>query len=87
MESVEGILERITYYSDRTSYLVGRLKQEGEETVTFVGYFPALREGEALCLKGDWKVHPRYGKQLQVKEWEAVTPATVKGLERFLASG
>lgn len=87
MESVEGILERITYYSDKTSYLVGRLKQEDAEAVTFVGYFPALREGEMLCLKGDWKVHPRYGKQLQVKEWEALVPATEKGLERFLASG
>lgn len=84
---MEGILERITYYSDRTSYLVGRLKQEGEEAITFVGYFPALREGEMLCLKGDWKVHPRYGKQLQVKEWETLIPATGKGLERFLASG
>ena len=87
MEIVEGILERITFYSDKTSYLVGCLRQEGEKEVTFVGYFPSLQEGEMLCLKGEWKVHPRYGKQLQVKEWEAVTPTTVKGLERFLASG
>ncbi len=87
MEIVEGILEHITFYSERTSYLVGRLKQDGEKEVTFVGYFPTLQEGEMLCLKGEWKVHPRYGKQLQVKEWEAVIPTTVKGLERFLASG
>lgn len=87
MEIVEGILTRITFYSEGTSYLVGRLRQENGETATFVGYFPALREGETLSLKGEWTVHPRYGKQLQVKEWEILAPATVRGMERFLASG
>lgn len=87
MEILEGILERVTYYSSETSYLVGRLKGEGRGSVTFVGYFPSLQEGESLRLKGEWKVHPRYGKQFQVKEWESITPTTSKGLERFLASG
>ncbi len=87
MENVQGTLQRITYYSEETSYLVGRLKREDEEVITFVGYFPALREGEVLSLKGEWKVHPRYGKQLQVKEWGMAAPATIKGLEGFLASG
>ncbi len=87
MQIYEGTLERITFYSAATSYLVGRLGIEGEETVTFVGYFPTLQEGETLRLKGEWKVHPRYGRQLQVKEWTTVTPTTAEGLERFLASG
>ena len=48
MEIVEGILERITFYSDKTSYLVGCLRQEGEEEVTFVGYFQLCRKGDPL---------------------------------------
>ena len=87
MEILEGILERITYYSNETSYMVGRLSRQGGETVTFVGYFPSLHEGENISIKGDWKVHPRYGKQFQVSEWESLIPTTIKGLERFLSSG
>ncbi|MGI6307442.1 MAG: ATP-dependent RecD-like DNA helicase [Dethiobacteria bacterium] len=87
METLEGILEHITYYSQETSYLVGRLGRQGESSVTFTGYFPALQVGESLCIKGEWKVHPRYGKQFQVKEWGPVVPTTRKGLEGFLSSG
>jgi exodeoxyribonuclease V alpha subunit len=87
VEILEGILERITFYSSETSYLIGRLGRQGKDNITFVGYFPSLHEGENLRLKGEWKVHPRYGRQFQVKEWETIIPTTRKGLERFLASG
>ncbi len=89
MEVLEGILERITFYSEDTSYLVGSLSRSDRkgERVTFVGYFPRLQEGETLRLKGEWKIHPRYGKQFRVEEWESVTPATQKGLKSFLSSG
>ncbi len=87
MESLEGTLERVTFYSSDTSYMVGRLGRSGKENVTIVGYFPPLREGESLLLRGEWTTHPRYGRQFLVKEWETVTPTSRKGLERFLASG
>lgn len=87
MEILEGTLEHITFYSSETSYLIGRLGRKGKENVTIVGYLPSLRPGERLLLKGEWKVHPRYGRQFQVKEWETVVPTTPKGLEGFLASG
>ena len=87
MESLEGTLERVTFYSSETSYMVGRLGRSGKENVTVVGYLPPLREGENLVLRGEWTTHPRYGRQFLVKEWESVTPTSRKGLERFLASG
>lgn len=67
--------------------MVGRLGRSGKDNVTIVGYFPPLQEGESLLLRGDWTVHPRYGRQFQVKEWETIMPTSRKGLERFLASG
>ncbi len=88
METLEGVLERITFFSDESNYLVGRLSsKESEELLTFVGHFPSLQEGENLRLKGTWKTHPRYGLQFQVQEWEAVTPTTLQGLRKFLSSG
>lgn len=87
MESLEGILERITFYSNETSYMIGRLSRSGKENVTVVGYFPPLQEGESLLLRGEWTVHPRYGRQFLMQEWELLTPTSRRGLERFLASG
>lgn len=87
MESLEGILERVTFYSSETSYMVGRLSCPGRENVIIVGYFPPLQEGESLLLRGEWTIHPRYGRQFLAKEWETVIPTSRKGLERFLASG
>jgi len=43
--------------------------------------------GEVLRLKGDWDSHPKYGEQFKVVSYETVTPATVKGIERYLGSG
>ncbi|MGI5875974.1 MAG: AAA family ATPase [Dethiobacteria bacterium] len=87
MEVFEGVLERITYYSSETSFMVGRLGREGKEALVFTGYFPPLQEGESLRLKGSWKMHPRYGRQLKVSEWESIVPTTLKGLEGFLSCG
>ncbi|NLJ56693.1 MAG: ATP-dependent RecD-like DNA helicase [Firmicutes bacterium] len=87
METLEGVLEHITYYSQETSYLVGRLGRQEKSSVTFVGYFPSLQVGESLYLKGVWQAHPRYGRQFQVKEWGPLIPTTRKGLVGFLASG
>ncbi len=88
METLEGVLERITFFSEESNYLVGRLNcKESDELVTFVGHFPSLQEGENLLLKGVWKTHPRYGLQFQVQEWETIMPTTREGLHKFLSSG
>jgi len=87
VEAYEGTLERITFYSAETTFMVGRLSVAEQEDLVFVGHFPPMQEGDSLRLKGEWKVHPRYGPQLQVKEWESVIPTSAEGLQRFLASG
>ena len=56
-------------------------------TLTVVGSFPPLREGENLKVSGDWQVHSRYGKQFAVERWERVLPRTKAGLKGYLSSG
>jgi len=82
----EGVLERITYYNEDSLYLVGKLRSS-RDIVTIVGNLPPLGEGETLRIKGEWKVHPRYGQQVEVKNWERIIPTTEEGLRKFLASG
>jgi len=86
--TLEGVLERITYYSEESGYTVGRLRPSGNSPlITFVGHFPVLRPGEGLRLTGDWVEHPDYGRQFRVQSHQVLVPQTKEGVEKYLASG
>ena len=71
---LEGEVARITFRSD-DGYTVFTLQCE-DRSVTCVGHFARLSVGDEVRLKGDWVVHPRYGKQLNVTSYEVVPPQT-----------
>ncbi|MDH4233273.1 MAG: AAA family ATPase, partial [Nitrospirota bacterium] len=85
---LQGQLERITYHNEENHYTIARLKVKGERNlITIVGSLISVTPGEVLRLKGSWDVHPKYGEQFKIVSYETVTPATVKGIERYLGSG
>ena len=97
-DTLEGSVERITYYAGETGFSVIRLKParrrqvpQGARTrdglVTVVGELPEINPGESLKLTGRWMTHSKYGRQFQVERCEQVLPATVEGLRRYLGSG
>ena len=55
--------------------------------VTAVGPLASVQEGEQLHLKGAFELHPKWGEQFKVVWWYAVLPATVRGIQKYLASG
>lgn len=83
---IEGRLVEIIFQNEGNGYLVGILDCE-EEEVTIVGCLPALKEGEVIAAKGNWIVHPVYGRQLDVKEYRHVQPSTREGILNYLSSG
>ena len=88
MVEIKGQIERVTYFNEENGYVVARLKAEGHmDLVTIVGTVPGLNPGEVLKLKGEWQSHPKYGKQFKISSCETAIPATVAGMERYLASG
>ncbi len=86
MVELEGRLIEIIFQNESNGYLVGILDCE-EEQVTVVGCLPALKEGEVVSVKGKWKVHPTYGKQMEVKEYRHIQPSTKEGILKYLSSG
>jgi exodeoxyribonuclease V alpha subunit len=53
MDSLEGIVERITYYNEENGYTVLRLSARGyPELVTVIGNLPEVTPGESLRLRG-----------------------------------
>ena len=95
MDTLEGIVERITYYNEENGYSVLRLKPRGRAgpfaaeggLVTIVGNLPEITPGESLKLRGQWTTHRDHGRQFKAETCEQVLPATVEGIKKYLGSG
>jgi len=87
MEYIEGTIESIVYYSPDTGYHICRFIPEGQDSMTIVGTFPPLTPGEVLKVRGKWELNPKFGRQFRVDNFIPMLPSSVKGIEKFLASG
>ena len=95
MDSLTGLVERITYYNPENGYSVVRLRPDQHRLpganrdglVTVTGNLPELAAGEHVRMDGRWTQHPKHGLQFQVETCEQILPATVEGIRRYLGSG
>ncbi|MFL9458287.1 hypothetical protein AB0758_45625 [Tolypothrix bouteillei VB521301_2] len=87
-ETIAGVVERLTYYSQESGYTVARMKCSGmSELTTITGNFADIQPGQTLQLTGFWREHPQYGAQFQVTQYKETKPATLTGMEKYLGSG
>ncbi|MEE8396100.1 MAG: AAA family ATPase, partial [bacterium] len=87
-QTLEGLLDRITFQNPENHFLIGRfLPEAARAPVTIKGTLFNVFEGQNLKLRGRWEEHPEYGRQFAVHSFMAVEPTTLEGIERYLASG
>ena len=86
--SLEGVLERITFYNEENGFLIGKLR-EGDKSgeIAVVGKAPKVQCGETLLLEGAWTNHPKHGRQFSFVSFESKLPASAYGIRKYLASG
>jgi exodeoxyribonuclease V alpha subunit len=83
-----GRVEKISFHSPQNSFTVAKLKVDSSQaTVTIVGPMAGAVEGATVQVEGHWQTHPRFGDQLQVTKLDVSLPATVEGIEAYLAAG
>jgi len=88
VEHLEGTVENIIFQNTENGFIVFKLKPSNENTpVAVVGNMLAPLVGEQLELTGEWVEHNRFGRQFKVENYKKIAPTSVKGMERFLASG
>ena len=88
MITIEGHLERITYFNEDTHYTIARLKPAGlTATITVVGYLAGVSLGESIRINGKWETHPKFGQQLKINTFEVTLPAGIEGIRTYLGSG
>lgn len=87
VEELQGLVEHIIFESKDGAFTVFRLKTDEGIVVTATAKQSAPLPGEELKVQGQWVEHVRFGRQLQVVACEVLPPSSLKGIERFLASG
>jgi exodeoxyribonuclease V alpha subunit len=88
MSIIYGLLERISYHNEENDFVVAKLREkEKKELTTIVGNLSGINPGESLKLTGKWVQNKRFGEQFQVESFEVTVPATLHGIQKYLASG
>ncbi|HSM23491.1 MAG TPA: ATP-dependent RecD-like DNA helicase, partial [Anaerolineaceae bacterium] len=87
-QTLEGVLERITFQNDENGYTIAKILPKGKiQPVTIVGTLAGAQVGESLLLNGLWTNHHQYGRQFEVKSYQVRYPATLEGIRKYLGSG
>ena len=82
---VSGYIEKIIYRNENNGYTVLSVEADDDEYI-LVGNFNYIAEGEYIKAKGNIKLHPSYGEQLFVDEYEIVEPRELDSIQKYLAS-
>ncbi len=77
----------VVFHNPENGYVVARVRVKDEPgLVTIVGNVGTLVPGESVVMKGKWKNHPKFGRQLEVHQLEQSYPASESGVIKFLQS-
>src|SRR4030042_1281294 len=74
--------------TESSRFVVAKLREkEKKELTTIIGNLSGINPGESLKLTGKWVQNKRFGEQFQVESFEVTVPATLHGIQKYLASG
>src|SRR5690625_2539450 len=80
----EGTVKQLIYSNN--DYLIALFETE-KQIIKIIGNMFGIEPKEKLLIKGIWKQHQRYGKQLEVTEWKRPTPKSEDEAIEILSSG
>jgi exodeoxyribonuclease V alpha subunit len=88
MSIIHGLLEKISFHNEENDFVVAKLREKDKrELTTIVGNLSGINPGESLKLTGNWVHNKKFGEQFQVETFEVTIPATLLGIQKYLASG
>ncbi len=88
MSIIHGLLERISFHNEENDFVVAKLREKDKrELTTIVGNLSGINPGESLKLTGQWVHNKKFGEQFRVETFEVAIPATLLGIQKYLASG
>jgi len=87
-ESIQGIVERVTFHNETNGWSVLRVKCYNDlEPSTVIVHQTRVFSGATMKFVGNWNNHPKFGRQFTASRAEEQKPATSAALEKYLGSG
>ena len=92
-EIVEGTIRSVVFHNDENGYTVLHVEIPSEfelaknPEITIVGKAQAVWEGEEVKAEGQWVTDKVHGRQFKAETLTCIAPRSLKGIERYLASG
>ena len=86
MDTLKGIIERITFTNQQNGYTVALLSSDNGD-ITIVGTLPYICEGDIVELAGEYIYHSVYGEQFKVEVCEKRAPEGKAAILNYLSSG
>ena len=86
LEEKQGSIVEIIFHNSENGYTVAIFETE-TEAFTAVGNLPGAAVGRNYIVRGEFIIHPTYGEQFSIKEFEETLPSTKDGIREFLSSG
>lgn len=83
---INGYIEDIVFRNAENGYSVFDVSSQGQ-LITCVGILSSANVGEEISMKGQWTMHPTFGKQFKVNEAERKLPKTAADMLRYLSAG
>jgi len=88
LESLSGIVERVTFHNAENGFCVLRLQVKGhKDLITVIGHISTLSAGEFVQASGQWIHDRQHGLQFKAQFLTATAPTTLEGIEKYLGSG
>ena len=88
VESIAGLVERVTFHSAETGFGVLKMQVKGKkDLVTLVGHVPAITAGEFVQASGSWIQDRQHGLQFKAQSLTVTAPTTLEGIQKYLGSG
>ena len=88
VESLSGLVERVTFYNEENGFAVLKVKVKGfRDLTTVVGSLASVSAGEWLTAEGHWVQDREFGRQFRADMITSTPPTTLEGIEKYLGSG
>ena len=88
IETLAGVLERITFQSEDTGFGIFKVECKGiRDLVTITGVCAVIHVGEYIEAQGFWFNDKKYGRQFKANEIKVVQPTSLEGITKYLGSG
>lgn len=82
-----GIIKHVRFYSEETKFIVCTIDTEQEDKpILATGYMSYASPQDKYRLRGEYIIHPKYGKQFQIQSYEIILADDKSEIIRYLSS-